>query len=126
MPPMERSDLRHYAVLWARAGYDRYSEPTLQAPVEIRCRWVENIRVVKDPQGNTITLTATVVVAQDVPDHSVMWRGRLADLDVAGAPPEGSTLVTVEAFNKTDDVKARESRRSVDVSTYSGTLPAAA
>lgn len=126
MPPMERSDLRDDAVLWELSGYDAYAAPTLLAPVGIKCRWVEGIRVVKDALGNTITLTAQVVVARSIPNHSVMWRGTLAELDVSGLPPAGSTLVTVEAYNATKDIKSRETRRSVDVSTYSGTLPALA
>jgi hypothetical protein len=124
MPPMEVSDLVDEAVLWPLAGYDSYSEPTLGEPCEIPCRWVGKNRVVKDAKGNTITLVATVVVDRSIPNHSVLWRGCLDDLDDRGRPPAGSTLVTVEAYNETSDVKGRETRRSVDVSTFNGTLPA--
>jgi len=48
MPHPEVDDRHQYAVLWTRAGYNKFGEPKLNAPIEIKVRWEDQIGLAFD------------------------------------------------------------------------------
>lgn len=123
MPPLERTDLLQKAVLWPFLGYDGYGQPAVsKTPQEINVRWVDKQSVVQDAQGNTISFDVTIIVAQDVPDESVMWKGKLTDLPASFTAPD-STLVNVRSKNRTPDIKNRNIRLELGGMRYKDSLP---
>ena len=119
MPALEITDLVHKAVLWNRIGSDVDGMPKVSAtPVEIRCRWVGKQSQVLDAQGNTISVDATAVIAQDIEIGSCMWFGKLTGL------PATLNLMTVVSFDSTDDIKGRSTRSTVGLKRAKNSLPA--
>lgn len=136
MPPLERTDLLHTAVFWHLKKVDGYANPVLGEPVEIDCRWTDQQSRALDPNGNTVTVDATVVVDDDIEQFAsneagpfwptiiggMLWRGGLYDLPGTGfVPPDG--IMQVKTYNATDDLKAREARRVVGLMRFTDTLP---
>ncbi len=133
MPPFEDDDLLDKAALWASAGVDDYAEPLVRRAVQIDCRWVGAQSRVLAPDGNTIAVDATAVVAQDIaigsimyllPD-SVVWRD---DETVPGTGTWDLTVPTaglmqVKAVNGTYDIKRTWQRRTVGLMRYNSALP---
>lgn len=119
MPPLEEVDCWDTAVLWpATGGYDKQGQPVLGDPVQLDypngVRWLNKLAYKLDPAGNVIAVDATAVVNQDIPIHSRMWLGALADWYGTGsADTHDQNLMTVKTFDKTDDTKGRFSRRTV-------------
>lgn len=123
MPHMELSHRRQKAVLWAKGGYDGYGQPTAAEPVELSVRWVQRRAEMLDPQGNTITVDATVVVDREVAVGGVMWEGELEDWYDTGSAGQDSGLHRVAAYQETPDVKGRAVRRTVGLLRHRDTLP---
>lgn len=119
MPPLEEVDCWDTAVLWpATGGYDAQGQPILGPPQELAypngVRWLNKFAYVKDPHGNLIGVDATAVVLMDIPVHSRMWLGQLADWYGTGSADTLDTnLMTVAAFNATPDTQRRFFRRTV-------------
>jgi hypothetical protein len=119
MPAPELNGRHQKAVLWEKVGLDNYGNPTLDAsPVEIVVRWEEGRSESIDDNGNPIGVDAQVIVAQEIPVGSIMWRGALANLP---NPPTG--LKQVISYNETPDIKGRVTFRKVSLVRYSETLP---
>ncbi len=128
MPAMELTFLRQRAVLWARsvssAPYDAHGQLKVQAPVEIPVRWNNAAKQMPGPEGNPITVDATVIVKRDVDVGSIMWEGTLADWYGTGSEGEESTLMEVVASAVTLDLKGRVARRELGLRFFRDTLPA--
>jgi len=118
MPSPETVNRHQKAVLWAANGYDTYGDIKVSANVEIDVRWEEKRREILDPQGNSITIEAEIVVDRDITIGSIMWLGNKVDL---ATPPVD--LKQVVAFNKTPDIKGLNYRRTVSVIRFSNELP---
>lgn len=121
MPQLEVVDFIHYAVLWVVTGRDRYVKPVYATPVEVRCRWIQTKKEKVDAQGNTIAIDAQVYVGRDIPIASLMWFGRLTELDGDQSPL--SDVMQVVTFPKTPDLKGRNHRRMVNLMRYADALP---
>jgi len=110
------------AVLWAAATtapkHDEKGRPIVAAAVEVNCRWVEVQREGSDAQGNTVAITAEVVVDRDVPLDSIMWLGEKEDL----ATPPVDLMKVVDRVH-TPCVRNRATRRELSLARYSDTLP---
>jgi len=122
MPAVEVVDFIHYAVLWRKAGSDRFGKPITSNPVEIRCRWIETRKEKTDAQGNTVTIDAQVYINTDITVGSLMWKGRLSEL-LGTASPMSGNIMQVISFNRTPDLKGRNHRSMASVSRYMDTLP---
>ena len=120
MPDMEISGLHDTAVLWPASTYDNYGELTIGSPVEIPCRWVESKRETRDAQGNIVVIDATVIVKQDIAIGSQMFLGTLNAWygTGTGSGLEPNNLMVVHSFSKTEDIKGRAIRRSVNLMRY--------
>lgn len=117
MPALVIKDLNDWAVLWLFTGYDGYGQAMIGAPLQIPVRWLTRHSEALDAKGNTITLDATIYVAQDIAIGSHLWHGLLADWYGTGsgtATPD-EMLCEVKTFSKTPDVKGRTLRRQVGV-----------
>ncbi len=123
MPAFETMDLNDWLVLWEKAGNDGYGNPTLAAPVQIRCRWIEGQTEFTGPNGVPIAINATIVVARDIPVDSIVWKGRLQDMPGTGYVPTGG-LMQIKGKRTTDDIKGRNTRRTVMAARFNDTLPA--
>lgn len=125
MPPPERTDRKQRAVLWAVTGTNNHGQKVCTTTgVELKVRWVGKQAVRLDPQGNTIAVDATVIVAQDVTIGSIMWLGALADIPGTGTPPlPESDLMQVKTFDKTDSMNPNFVRREVGLMRYNDTFP---
>jgi hypothetical protein len=120
MPAPEVAWRYQDAVLWAFVADGADSEPVVSPGVDVKVRWTEGRREAVGPDGNTIALDATAVVALDVAPRSVMWKGKLADFDPTRADNE---LWRVATFKNVPDVKGRVARREAGLQRFRGSLP---
>jgi len=124
MPPIERVNRHDDAILWDVTGVDAYGEPLRDDPVELKVRWENNRSEMLDANGQSITVDATAVVAQDVTVGALMWQGLLDDWYGTGSSGSDNGLCQVVAFSKIPDLKGRNYRRTVGLMRFRGTLPA--
>jgi hypothetical protein len=122
MPDQETAFLDQYAVLWARAGTDRYSQPVVSPPVELNVRWEDKQHETLDPHGNVIPADAQVFLDQPVLIGSAMWRGRIADLPGDTLAPPGNVMQVI-VFNSTPDLKNRATTRVASLMRWKDALP---
>lgn len=120
MPNLEDSDAVQTAVLFNTAAYDNFGNTTVGEPQEIPVRWTTSRRQALDPKGNTVALSAQVVVYQDIYPGAQMWLGTLAQWNqVSGNPSTvDEELHEVISFSSTPDIKGRNGRRSVNLMRY--------
>lgn len=119
--PLETSDLKQTAVLWAATGVDDYGEVELAAYVEIDVRWETGKRETIDAQGNTIAVDSTVVADREVAVGSIMFLGDYDDYTNGT-----DTVFRVVDYKEIPDVKNRQVRRVLSLMRQSNTLPALA
>ena len=123
MPPPEEAYQDQYAVLWRATGnYDRYGQPKLSAAEEIWVRWLQSKTQASDPQGNTVSLDATVISNEDIPAGSEMWLGRLDDFLGTGSGGPDTELHVVKTVRNVPDLKARIYRKRYGLVKKSDTL----
>ena len=119
MTRLGKKSLRQKAVLWEASGsHDDAGRVTLEAAVEISCRWVATYKTALDSHGDPITVTAEVMVAQDVPDESILWLGEKEDL-----PDSPTRLMQVVGRANTPCVRDRATVRGLSLISYNDTLP---
>jgi hypothetical protein len=118
MPPLETMDRHQWMVYWEYIGQDTYGLPTVSEPVELLVRWIDKIAQVVDPTGNTVQSSAQVVTDRTLPIQSIVWQGRLKDLE-----PPYNDLHIVIGNNSTPDIKARNTRFEFALMRYTSTLP---
>lgn len=122
MPFIENSGLGQKAVLWeATSRADAQGKPKVSSPVEISVRWKAGRRQMADPNGNTISYDASVVVDQTIPVGSIMWLGEQTDL-----PSPLRDLFQVIASNDSPNLKSTRSRKLVKLQRYGNALPTVA
>jgi hypothetical protein len=119
MPALEVADRYQKAVLMpATGGYDAYGQPVVGEAIEVTVRWVWEKQEVTDPQGNTITIDATAVVDREIPVHSRMWLGEIADWIGTGSGAVDNDLCEVRTASRTSDIKNRFVRRTVGLMRF--------
>lgn len=125
MPQMEVAYLTDWVVLWEATGIDDDGEVTIGAPVEVRARWVDGRAETVDRKGDPIALDALAVVAQPVPDGSLLWLGTLEDWYGTGSAGAGVGLHQVKTASRTPDLKGRGQRRTLGLQRFKDRLPGA-
>jgi hypothetical protein len=139
MPPLERTDLLHHAVVWpliVRGGYDHippglpydaYGEPIVGPPFQIDVRWVARQTVTTDRQGNTIMLDATMILdeeVEDIPVGSIVCQASLWEVTGTGSfTSPNNELYQIKFFSQTPDIKARNTRRKAMLMRFRDQLP---
>lgn len=127
MPGPELTARYDKAVMWEFAGrYDSQGQPKVKdVPISLEVRWNDVESEALDRDGNTITLSAQVVVDRKITPGSVMWKGDIADLPSADtfSPDDDGSLHQVVRYNGTKDVKGRAIRQEVSLMRFKGSLP---
>lgn len=133
MPDPTLSNLYQRAVLWTAqlnsvggGKVDKFGGVVVDDAIEISVRWEWKRTNMLNQKRETITVDATIRVAQEVPVDSLIWLGSLNDLAGTGGPelqsPEG--VCQVKAYNYVPDVRNRFVSRVIGVVRYKGPLPA--
>lgn len=126
MPPPAYAYLNEDALLWAKAGVDDYGEPTVSFPVQIEVRWENRQTVMRNPQGDPITVDATVVAYEEIEVGSLMWEGGFDDVPGSGTGsdqvPE-SDLMEVVAFETMMDLRGIVQSRRYGLKFFRETAP---
>lgn len=122
---METADRYQPALLWEKVGQDNHNNTLISPPIEILTRWEKRHEEVTDPNGNTVALSAHVVVDRDVPEGSIMWEGSLEQWNAPGTGSSGTSTDLMEVVIKrtTPDIKNRYVRRTLGLKFYRDTLP---
>lgn len=116
--PMETDDRNDTAVYWAATGrLTKHAKPILSPAVEIMVRWENRIETIYGKDIAPLQIEAVLVVDQDIPEGSILWRGELAD--VASA----TDLMRVVKFTDVPDIKGIEHRRLAYLGRYGDSLP---
>ena len=125
MPELEVEDLNDFAVLLEAGNYNRYGRVLVSdVPIEVPCRWVENVTSTGGNQTNTSAIMAQVMVDRYVGLSSILWHGRLVDFPRDWATdPVANWLTEVADVHGTPDIEGRNTRWSVDVTRFRGELP---
>lgn len=127
MPPIETAWRYQKAVLWPaltrrrRALTDKNGvvRVDLANPVELDVRWEWGYREVLGPQGNTVTISATVVVDRDVVIGSRMWQGELEDWFGTGTGTgDADEVMMVAVVDRALDIKGRHTRSELGLVRY--------
>ena len=103
--------LRQKAVYWAPLGAGANGQATFAAPVELRVRWEDSKKLVKDPTGEEFTSDALVYVSEDVKAKGMLWLGAL-DSSTPDDPNELDDAVSIRQFEKLPDIKCKKFLRT--------------
>ena len=132
MPWPEVASLLQSALVWPWVqAADAYGRPVVAAtPTELSpsnsppngVRWKFKKAVKLDKDGNTITLDATVIVAQYIQPESLMWPGTLDEWNGAGSSsPEigvGTHVYVVKTVDWLPDIKNRARYRELGLMRF--------
>lgn len=113
MPPIERVGRTSTAVLWVKTGTDAFGEPVTAAPREIKVRWEQERKKDYVPSGQPVTYEAELVVAEDIPEGSLLWLGTLSNWYGVGSAGDETNLMEVDKVVKIPDEKGRVYRRTI-------------
>lgn len=123
MPPIETDGLIHKAVLWKFKRRDGYGEPVVHPPVEIDARWRWARTQSVGPDGQTIALDASIIVAEEVDLDGVIWQGTLKQWNALPADAADRKLMQVKTSSTVEDIKGVEQKRRVGAARFKNTLP---
>lgn len=116
MPAIELSNRRQTAVVWLTpigGSFNAYGESQIGEASEILVRW--------EDEKSEVGKKATVYVSQEIPEGSVMWKGRLNQLPAS--PEKPKNLMQVVQYNEIPDVKGRSIQRVVRLVLLGSQLP---
>lgn len=121
MPAPEASNRLQYAVVWDTNGFGPDGEPTVGDPREIRVRWNWKETQATDGKGNQVSISATVVVDEEIEVGSRMWLGHLDEWYGTGSATDDDSVMEVLVYGETPDVKARMYKRTLQLGFYKDT-----
>jgi hypothetical protein len=104
--------LRQNAIYWAPNGVDQYGDPILELPINIKCRWEDEIEEGLDMSGTETTFTSTVYTDRDVVVGGIIMLGEVADL-IAALPPPEEGAHRIRRFDKLPTLRATQWLRTV-------------
>lgn len=103
--------LKQKAIYWDLRGMDQYGEAVLELPVDIKCRWEDELEQGLDIQGTETTFTSTVYTDRDVKVGGVIMLGEVKDLEGPLPPPEDAHRI--RRFDKIPTIRANQFLRTV-------------
>jgi hypothetical protein len=80
MIDLERK-LKQKCVYWAVNTFDEFGKITFEEPVEISCRWEDNVVLFVDSTGESRPSKAIVYLVTDTDLTGWLWKGTLVELD---------------------------------------------
>jgi len=87
------------AVYWERKSSNGYGGFTYETPVEIKCRWDANSKLVLNDKGEQVVISAEILVNQELDVGGLLFLGTLDDLD-SSLTHEGVETHPIIAFPK--------------------------
>jgi len=118
---------RHDAIfLWPLDGYDRHGQPKIGTPIELYVQWNLDRKEMFDPKGHKITVEAHAVVDRRLEPGGVLWKGTEDEWYGVGSGTgsgDDRELFEIMAYHEIDDVKGRNTLRTIGVARYRSTLP---
>ncbi len=95
------------------------------SPLEIETQWDWDYQTIRDDNGNTVTVEATISVKQDIKQHSIIAMGELDRWDALGTGSAGDMgpFMEVVRFTKTSDINNRNFERTAYLARYKNVLP---
>lgn len=107
--------MKQKAVYWSPTTLDDFGRPTWNTPVEIDCRWTDEIEEFIDPNGERQFSRAKLIVDRDLEIKGVIWLGNLVDVSDLGNPRNNNNSWEILGTKKTPDFKGRKYLRQVYV-----------
>lgn len=95
------------AVYWARNGTDEFGQPVFSDPVEVPCRWDEEVKMVVGEDGREVRSNTEVMVEQDMYYGDYLKLTTLAALTYP-ADPKREGAKEIIAWEKIPDFDAIE------------------
>lgn len=99
--------LKQDAVYWPPLGVDAFGKPSLDTPIQIRCRWEDSVEESITPEPEIGFSMATVYVDRDL---EVGGKLSLGELVSSSSPSDAWEIVQVE---KLPNLRATEYLRTV-------------
>jgi len=79
--PFVRRAMRQAAVYWApQSTFDEYGNPTFDAPIQIACRWEDNLMEIVNSDGTTQMSKAQIYTDRVVQRAGVLMKGVMDDV----------------------------------------------
>ena len=104
--------MRQRCVYWAPAGTDDSGNPKYEDPVELKCRWEDNVQEYMDPAGNRMVSNAQVFVPVKVETRGVLWRGRYDDVEDYTDPFANPDAYEIRRYTEQPNIRATKFLRS--------------
>ena len=98
------------AVYWHPIGQNQFGEYDYDLPVQIKCRWEDEVVTSIDVSGREVIFYYTIYVDRDVAQDGMLLLGKLEDLTVP-LPPH-STAKKVRRFEKLPDLRVKDYLRT--------------
>lgn len=111
-------DRPQQAMLRKSSGVGNYGRPTFETVKEVSVRWEEVNRQIIDNNGDRVAVDATVMVGEEVPVDSELWKGTLEH----DSTPADGKLYEVIAYEEIPDLKGRTLERTVLLRRKSDTV----
>lgn len=115
---IEEACREQWVTLWGKSSTDNEGRVTVSSPVQFKCRWEENQRVIVGEDGRPIAVDADVVVDRVISVLSILRLGKISEI-----PTPINNLMQVVFRSETPDIKNKYTRKIVSVSRYTDTLP---
>lgn len=120
MPQQEIAFLPDDAVLWMANGFDDYGKAKVtDLPVTIRVKWNDSEKQRTQPDGTTITISASLVVDREIRVGSAMAKGTAEEWLDGGY----KQLYEVIGIDSSKDLKGRSTARTVQLMKSKRVLP---
>lgn len=102
--------LKQKAVYWAVARIDEAGEVIPALPVDIKCRWEDDLEQGLDLSGTETTFMSTVYTDRDVDEGGYLMLGELQNLKGPLPPKEAHRI---RKFSKLPTLNAKQFLRTV-------------
>jgi len=91
---------------------DNYGQLIYASPVELKCRWDDEVMEVLDAQGTIFISHAKLYIDRDVSIGGVLMLGTLDDVEYIDDPKANEGAYEIKAFLKNPNLKATEFSRT--------------
>jgi len=111
--PVAVRAMRQRCVYWAPSTLDDFGKPTWHTPVEIDCRWTDEIEEFINPLGERELSRAKLIVDRDLEIKGVVWLGELVDVVDAIVPKNNPNAWEILQTKKTPNFRGNKYLRQV-------------